>query len=72
MVLFCGEIIFKANVNYQRVIRNSIKHVGNDDSSKDFDFKIYLVMFVTDQQSSNIAACVLINKPVEEVNTGDL
>lgn len=34
MVLVAGEISSKANVDYQKVIRETIKQIGYDDSSK--------------------------------------
>ncbi|MEQ2202049.1 S-adenosylmethionine synthase isoform type-2, partial [Xenoophorus captivus] len=34
MILLAGEITSRANVDYQKVVRETIKEIGYDDSSK--------------------------------------
>jgi len=70
MIMIFGEITTSATVNYEAVIRETLKGIGYDDPAKGMDYKTVNVIVAIEEQSPDIAQSVDAVK-VEDIGAGD-
>ena len=71
MILLFGEITTSARLDIQKIVRDTIKRIGYDDSRKGFDHNTCNVLSAIEQQSPDIFEGVHKDRKAEEIGAGD-
>jgi S-adenosylmethionine synthetase len=71
MVMILGEIVTKATVNYEQVIREAVKAVGYDSDEKGLDWRTMNVIMAVDEHGPELAQAITTTGPEEATGPVD-
>jgi S-adenosylmethionine synthetase len=71
MVMIFGEITTKAKINYDQVVRDTLKKIGYDAKEKGIDYRTCNVIVAIEEQSPDIAQGVYLERKAEDIGAGD-
>lgn len=71
MVMILGEVITKASVNYEQVVREAVKSVGYDADEKGLDWRTMNVIVAVEEQTPDLAQAITVGKAIEDIGAGD-
>jgi len=71
LVVVMGEITTKAKINFEQVLRQTMKEIGYDSKDKGLDWEKCSIITNIDEQAAEIASAVYKDKKEEELAAGD-
>jgi S-adenosylmethionine synthetase len=71
LVMVFGEITTKTKVNYEQVVRETVKKIGYDAKEKGMDYRTANIVVAIEAQSPDIAQGVHVDRKVEDIGAGD-
>lgn len=71
LVMVFGEISTSAKVDFEKVVRDTVRQIGYDAEEKGLDYRTMRVLIALEEQSVDIARAVHANKALEELGAGD-
>jgi len=71
MVMVFGEITTKSKVDYEQVVRDTLKKIGYDAAEKGIDYRTCNVIVAIEAQSPDIAQGVHVDRKLEDMGAGD-